>query len=148
MTKTSLRRCVSRVISSHYSCFCVAFLNKDIGYNPLNFAPRPVWDETGSGYLEVPEDHVYTDIEPRFIIGFDELLQGLDKAWHLDGWGGTYDLENNNCVDAVIDAGEAVGVELPDGFGRWPGGKGSNPSDFKKELEKKYPNWIDEPIEQ
>ena len=47
---------------------------------------------------------------------------------------GTYDLEDNNCTDATIAAGAAVGVQVPDTQGSWPTGRGSNPGDLGEDL--------------
>ena len=47
---------------------------------------------------------------------------------------GTYDLNTNNCTDAAIGAGAAVGISVPDTQGTWPFGGGSNPGDLGEDL--------------
>lgn len=39
----------------------------------------------------------------------------------------TYNLNTNNCTDFAIQTGNLAGLNLPDAFGTWPGGGGSNP---------------------
>ena len=38
-----------------------------------------------------------------------------------------YDLDNYNCTDFGIEIGNLAGLELPDYYGTWLGGGGSNP---------------------
>lgn len=38
-----------------------------------------------------------------------------------------YNLNTNNCADFSIQMRNLAGLNLPDTFGTWPGGGGSNP---------------------
>ncbi len=40
---------------------------------------------------------------------------------------GTYDLDNYNCTDFGLGIGNLAGLNLPDCYGSWPFGGGSNP---------------------
>jgi hypothetical protein len=45
-----------------------------------------------------------------------------------------YDLNENNCVDYVIDLLNDIGIEIESTVGTWPGGSGHNPGDFGEDL--------------
>jgi hypothetical protein len=46
----------------------------------------------------------------------------------------TYNLNTYNCTDFAIEIGNLVGLGLPDSYGTWPGGGGSNPGKLGQEI--------------
>ena len=110
------------------------FANKTMGYYPAT-SVKPL-SPSAAGCLVIPDiSHMDTyEVEKTWQISLDNLMRGLDYARNLHSNPGRYDLNNNNCTDAAIAAGAAVGVVVPATRGTWPLGGGSNPGDLGEDL--------------
>ena len=110
------------------------FVNIHMGFYPdgevgLTSPSKP-------GKLVKPDvGHLFTyEVEHAWDVSFDQFTNGLLHAKNLNAHPGTYDLRHQNCVDAVINAGMAVGVSVPDTEGDWLFGRGSNCGDLGEDL--------------
>ena len=110
------------------------FANKTMGYYPAT-SVKPL-SPSAAGCLVIPDDsHLDAyEVEKTWQISLENLMRGLDYARNLHSNPGRYDLNNNNCTDAAIAAGAAVGVVVPATRGTWPLGGGSNPGDLGEDL--------------
>lgn len=104
------------------------FVNKTIGYYPDDPGPT-LFSPSVNGFLYIPDDdHLAShEVDHCWGISLEKLLDGLRYAQRLRKNPGIYNLNSNNCADAVVGAGSAVGVTVPDPQGTWPFGGGSNP---------------------
>lgn len=48
--------------------------------------------------------------------------------------GQNYNLSNNNCTDLAISTLNHIGLSIPDSYGSWPFGGGSNPGNLGEEI--------------
>lgn len=109
------------------------------GYYPVNWsenidakgkdweAPGQLGDDSGHNW---DARKVYELESP------DQAISVIDYTIGLYDSPGTYLLDENNCADAAIGAGQAAGVGVPDTLGSAYGGlwQGSNPGDLGEDL--------------
>ncbi len=92
------------------------------GVNPMNPSASSVLvDDSGHAY------HVSIEIT----VNASQLTNVINTAI---GYTGTYNLNSYNCTDFGIGIAAAAGVTLPDTYGSWPGGGGSNPGNLGQDL--------------
>lgn len=60
--------------------------------------------------------------------------QLLDVISYISNSPTSYNLNTYNCTDFAIAVGNLVGLNLPDSYGTWPGGGGSNPGNLGQEI--------------
>ncbi|GCC50952.1 hypothetical protein SanaruYs_11710 [Chryseotalea sanaruensis] len=105
------------------------FVSITQGSNRSVFGFYPSTDETSP--TSPPEPSVMGDDSGE---GFDAsisitisgpILQQILQ--YVINYNATYDLDNYNCSDFGISVGNLAGLALPDSYGSWPGGGGSNP---------------------
>lgn len=71
------------------------------------------------------------DVSLSIPINPDQLLNVIGYANNAPS---TYNLNTYNCTDFAIAIGNLVGLGLPDSYGTWPGGGGSNPGQLGQEI--------------
>lgn len=91
------------------------FMNKPMGYYPA----FPIFSAgrirlVGPGKLFVPDGSHKADVSYIWDISIDAFEKGLLISKNIFESPGVYDAQRNNCCDAVIYAGAAVGVAVPD----------------------------------
>lgn len=92
------------------------------GVNPMNPSASSVLvDDSGHAY------HVSIEIT----VNASQLTNVINTAI---GYTGTYNLNSYNCTDFGIGIAAAAGVTLPDTYGSWTGGGGSNPGNLGQDL--------------
>ncbi len=73
----------------------------------------------------------YFDVSVSATVSGNKLAEILNYSINYPG---TYDLDNYNCSDFGIQIGNLAGLGLPDCYGSWPGGGGSNPGTLGQHL--------------
>jgi hypothetical protein len=71
------------------------------------------------------------DVSLSIPINSGQLLNVIDYANNAPS---TYNLNTYNCTDFAIEIGNLVGLGLPDSYGTWPGGGGSNPGQLGQNI--------------
>jgi hypothetical protein len=111
------------------------YVNTPTGFNATNPITASQW--TSPGVLSIPDTANLSglNVQNHWSIGWAGLLAGLRYAQQLDQNPDTYDLEVFNSTDAVIAAGAAANVDVPqtpgDYFGQF---EASDTGDFGEDL--------------
>ena len=72
------------------------------------------------------------DVKIEINVDRNQMKSVIDAA---KGFGNTsYHLSNYNCTDFAFAISQGAGVSLPDTYGSWPGGGGSNPGSLGQDL--------------
>lgn len=109
------------------------FVNQYTGYYPREAVK--IGTSVAGRFVMPDVGHLGTyEVSHFWGISLAQLMRGLQYSLNLQNNPGTYDLEDNNCTNATIAAGAAVGVQVPDTQGSWPTGRGSNPGDLGEDL--------------
>jgi len=110
------------------------FINVHMGYWPDGVVS--LLSPSAPGKLVKPDvTHLESyEVDHSWEVSFTQFTNGLRHAMNLKRSPGTYDLRHQNCVDAVINAGKAVGVSVPDTEGDWLFWRGSNCGDLGEDL--------------
>ena len=110
------------------------YINKPIGYYPKSEV-KPL-SPSQPGQVIIPDYGHWAKYEVSHFWGvsIEHFIDGLNYSKNLHNTPGAYDLNDNNCTDAAIRAGVAVGVTVPDTQGIWPNGGGSNAGDLGEDL--------------
>jgi hypothetical protein len=103
------------------------FLNTTAGFYALTHPPLYNLQESVPGRVRVPDGYTYPTVQPRWQIGFNQLISGLQFTQSQASSPPMYNFLTHNCVDEVIQVGAAAGVSVPDYKG---GGPWSNPEWF------------------
>ena len=88
-------------------------------------------NKTTRGIIYNDEDHQY-DVSWETSVNkeqFNKMIKYIGSEETT-----TYDLDDYNCTDFVIQMAKSGGIKLPDTQGKWPFGGGSNPGDFGEDL--------------
>lgn len=96
---------------------------KVIGFYPVSNYIMP-GNDTGQGVLGNDTNQPYnvrvtTSITPSQLLNI--------KNYIINHANSTYNLNTYNCTDFAIEIGNLGGLPLPDSYGTWNGGGGSNP---------------------
>ena len=76
------------------------------------------------------EGHTF-DVSLSVPINSGQLLNLLGYVNNVPS---TYNLNTYNCSDFAIQIGNLVGLDLPDSYGTWTGGGGSNPGQLGQNI--------------
>jgi len=96
---------------------------KVIGFYPVSDYINPL-NPSGNGvYGNDSNEEFNTSISIN--ISPSKLYQILQYIYNTQN--ANYNLNTFNCTDFAINVGNLGGLNLPDGYGTWPGGGGSNP---------------------
>ena len=96
---------------------------KVIGFYPVSNYIMP-GNETGQGVLGNDTNQPY-NVRVTTTISSTQL-QSI-KNYIINHAHSTYNLDTYNCTDFAIEVGNLGGLSLPDSYGTWTGGGGSNP---------------------
>ncbi len=91
----------------------------------------PSFNDSEDGVLIDDKGHVET-LNITFDISKDDFQNVLNYIEGVDG--DDYHLDNYNCTDFALGCAASSGNPLPDTFGEWPGGGGSNPGDLGEDI--------------
>ena len=108
-----------------------------VGFYPHNRREESISVVDGKievdGIVKLDQNHDW-DVGQVFIVS-DELYESLVKDIEKDICKpGKYNLNNRNCTSWVIEKLKNIGITLPNGEGKWPGGTGSCPGVFGEEI--------------
>ena len=105
---------------------------RTFGFYPVSDNIAPVFNTSSDSVLG--DDGVKNESYSASItktISNSELIQIIDKAKNYNK---TYNLNTYNCTDFAIELGNLGGLNLPDSYGIWPFGGGSNPGTLGKHI--------------
>jgi hypothetical protein len=105
---------------------------RTFGFYPVSDYIYPVVNNSGDSVLG--DDGVVNQGFSASIsktITASQLAQIIDKTKNYKK---RYNLNTYNCTDFAIEMGNLGGLNLPDAFGSWPGGGGSNPGTLGEHL--------------
>jgi hypothetical protein len=103
-----------------------------VGYYPLNNDVSPITgDVVDTGGFRNNNSTAY-DVSISYTVSAWQFNDALD---YLDNFPGTtYNLNTQNCSDVGVGCAAAIGRTLPDTFGTWSGGGGTNPADLGEDV--------------
>jgi hypothetical protein len=94
--------------------------------------PRP-WSPTHTSIWGNDSNSEY-DVSVIVDLGSNHVAFGNFVGTIIQMAGTDYDLYDFNCTDAGIKAFQSIGVKLPDTYGNWIIGGGTNPADLAQDL--------------
>ena len=97
-------------------------IRRVLGYWPKT-SVEPALSPTDVKAFGNDENHFF-DVSLNTQISSTQLI---NIVGYINNVPRTYDLNNYNCTDFGIEVGRLGGLNLPDCYGSWPGGGGSNP---------------------
>ena len=104
---------------------------KVIGYYPISNNIYPLINPSGKSVYGNDTSHGY-NVSYSKNISSAQLSSIVNYINSKDG--STYHLDNYNCTDFAIEVGNLGGMNLPDSYGTWPQGGGSNPGALGQHL--------------
>ncbi|MDF7825028.1 hypothetical protein P4B35_13480 [Pontiellaceae bacterium B12227] len=112
------------------------FLNITTGFYPAGYPDDDLSKSTQSTLAEVfsPEVFFSADVIKTYSVDWLDLLNALDFVVALDASPGIFDLSLHNCSDVSLEVAALCGHILPDTYGSWSGGGGTNPADLGEDL--------------
>ena len=111
---------------------------RTFGFYPVSDNVYPLLNESSDSVLG--DDGVVNEGYSASVtktITSSQLTEIIDKAKNYNK---TYDLNTYNCTDFAIELGNLGGLNLPDSFGTWLGGGGSNPGALGMHIRGLNPN--------
>lgn len=93
------------------------------GYYPRD-SVNPYSSPSGPSAFGNDQGHIF-DVALAIPINANQLQTVMSTSSYNTP--STYNLNTFNCTDFGIKIGNLVGLNLPDSYGTWPGGGGSNP---------------------
>ncbi|RNC84874.1 MAG: hypothetical protein ED556_09830 [Winogradskyella sp.] len=100
------------------------------GFYPVEDDIYPIFNEQSDAIMDNDGNEQYS-ANISVTVTPSQLQAILNAAINFNP---TYHLDNYNCTDFAIDIGNLSGLSLPDCYGSWPGGGGSNPGDLGLEI--------------
>lgn len=104
-----------------------------VGYYPINGDVNPIFgDNTDTGGFRNNDGSSY-DVSITYTnlssMQFYNALNYLNNQQYS-----TYNLNSKNCSDIGVPCADALGMALPDTYGTWSGGGGTNPADLGEDI--------------
>jgi hypothetical protein len=90
----------------------------------------PKFSPSNSSVLKDDSDHSY-DVSIQLSISSTQLTSIYSDITSANS---TYNLNAYNCADFAFDISSSGGLTLPDTYGSWPGGGGSNPGNLGEDI--------------
>lgn len=103
------------------------------GFYPSTDNIYPLFNETDPSAMG-NDSNDYYDVSLSVTVSGSSLQQIVNYSINYPN---TYDLDNFNCSDFGINVGNIAGMNLPDSYGSWPGGGGSNPGTLGQHIRNK-----------
>lgn len=106
-------------------------IKRYFGFYPDGGVDPKASSPSNSGAAMFDSSHTW-DVSVSTTISGSQLSDVIDYV--VDNASSTYNLETYNCTDFAISTYNKSGAALPDSYGSWPGGGGSNPGDLGEDL--------------
>jgi hypothetical protein len=108
-------------------------IRRVVGYYPKD-PVNPATSSTATSVLSNNENHFF-DVSISTRISSSQLVNivGYCSSTPI-----IYDLNNYNCTDFGIEIAKLGGLNLPDSYGKWPYGGGSNPGQLGQNIREMY----------
>ena len=103
-------------------------ITRVFGFYPSD-GVNPIFPSTTSVLVDDSGHHY--DVAIEINVTAAQLASVINAATNFAG---VYNLNSYNCTDFGINIAAAAGVSLPDSYGSWPRGGGSNPGDMGQDI--------------
>ncbi len=106
-------------------------VTRTLGYYPTPNTINPaIGNNSSNSVIRNNEGHSY-DVSISTNVSSSQLSNIIDG---VSNYNSTYHLNTNNCTDFGITIGNMAGLGLPDTYGSWPFGGGSNPGNLGQDI--------------
>ena len=102
---------------------------RSLGFYP-DGGVSPLGSPSNTSMLVEDSNHPY-DVSVQLSISSSQLANIYND---ITGANNTYNLNSYNCTDFAFDVSSSGGLNLPDTYGSWSGGGGSNPDNLGQDI--------------